>query len=110
MLRPVHLTSEEAEFRRKSPRKSTNLVARLRVLSTPYEINILDLSATGFRFDSVYRFAEGSRCTLKMDTFETLGAQIVWVRGSVVGCLFERPLHPSVADAIAARHPGLIDR
>ena len=45
-----------------------------------------------------------------MDTFETLGAQVVWVRGSLVGCLFERPLHPSVVDAIAARHPGFIER
>ncbi len=110
MLSPKPMTSEDVEFRRKSPRKKTQLVARLRVLSTPYEINILDLSVTGFRFDSVYRFAEGSRCTLKMDTFETLGAQVVWVRGSLVGCLFERPLHPSVVDAIAARHPGFIER
>jgi PilZ domain len=100
----------DSEFRRTSPRKPTTLVARLRVLSTPYQVTVLDLSATGFRFESIYRFAIGARCTLKIDTFETLGATLIWMDGGVAGCLFERPLHPSVVDAIAARHPSIDHR
>jgi PilZ domain len=110
MSSPPPRATAKADIRRAAPRKSTDLIARIRVLSTPYQVTILDLSATGFRFESVYRFAEGARCTLKIDTFETLGAKIVWMRGSIAGCLFDRPLHPSVVDAIAARHPGFSER
>ncbi len=57
--------------------------------------------------ECIYGFPEGSHCTLKLDSFEAIGATVVWMRNRVAGCRFDRQLHPAIVDAIALRYPGL---
>lgn len=102
--------TRESAFRRLTMRQRISVGAKLRVFRTSYDIIITDLSATGFRMESIYRFAEETRCTMKMDTFEPMGARVMWQALGTAGCKFERPLHPAVVDAIVARHPGLAPR
>ena len=92
---------------RRSLRQSVRVEAKLRVGPTNFLIDLCDLSTEGFRFHCIYTITSGQRCVLKLDTFEPMGANIMWIANNEGGCRFERPLHPSVATAIAQRHPGL---
>ena len=92
---------------RRSSRQSVRVEAKLRVGATNYLVDLCDISTDGFRFSCIYTISSGQRCVMKLDTFEPMGAQIMWVTGNEGGCRLERPLHPSVATAIAQRHPGL---
>jgi PilZ domain len=71
--------------------------------STRIDIDVVDLSATGFRFESVYGFAIGARVFLSLPTLSPLEAVVAWRNRSSFGCRFVRPLYPSVFDMIAAR-------
>lgn len=92
---------------RRFPRKSVRIEATLRVLSVQYRVVLLDLSASGYRIECIHRMGAGQRALLRLDSFEPMGGSIVWVDGNTAGCVFDRPLHPSVAETIAARYPGL---
>jgi hypothetical protein len=67
------------------------------------DIDVVDLSATGFRFESLYSFAIGARVFLSMPTLAPLEAVIAWRKGSAFGCRFVRPLYPAVFEMLAAR-------
>ena len=71
--------------------------------STRIDIDVIDLSATGFRFESVYTFAIGARVFLSLPTLSPLEAVVAWRSKSQFGCRFVRPLYPSVFEMIAAR-------
>lgn len=93
---------------RKSLRQQVSVGAKLRIGGANYAVELCDLSIEGFRFRCIYTIAPGQRCVVKLETFESMGANIMWVVGDEGGCQFERPLHASVAAAIAQRHPGLL--
>lgn len=67
------------------------------------DIDVVDLSATGFRFESFYRFAPGTRVFLSIPSLQPLEAIIAWNGGSNYGCQLVKPLHPAVFETIAAR-------
>ena len=48
----------------------------------------------------------GTDVWLKLPGLESLHAQVVWMRGHLLGCEFARPLHPAVLDMVVrnARH------
>lgn len=66
-------------------------------------IDLLDMSATGFRFESFYAFAVGARLFLIVPSWEPLQAVVAWRGISLYGCRFLLPLHPAVFATIAAR-------
>lgn len=94
---------------RASLRRVLAVHARVRVLGVWYDVQLLDLSSSGYRYTSHYRFAEGQRALLKLDSFEAMGGDVVWHIEDSGGVRFDRPLHLSVVETIAQRHPGLVD-
>ena len=100
-------TSSTLEGRR-ALRKLVIIPAHLREMGgAPLEIEVQDLSRTGFRIDCVYNIAEGTRVYLTLPTFSAMEAIVAWREKSGFGCKFVQPLHPAVFDMIARRHPGL---
>lgn len=67
------------------------------------DIDVIDLSARGFRFESFYRFAPGTRVFLSIPSLQPLEAIIAWHGGTNYGCQLVKPLHPAVFETIAAR-------
>ena len=89
---------------RAAERRRINLRALVREAgSSRIDIDLVDLSATGFRFQSYYGFAVGSRVFLTIPSFGPLEAVVAWRGGNEFGCRFLAPLHAAVFDTIAAR-------
>ncbi len=101
MPRPSSVDEREAERRR------VGLRAQLRVLgSSRLDVDILDLSETGFRVESIYGLPENATVFLTIPTFTPMRASVAWRKATGYGCRFYQPLHPAVFDMIVARHPG----
>lgn len=71
--------------------------------SSRVDIDVVDLSSSGFRFESLYGFAPGARVFLSIPSLHPLEAVIAWRRGTTYGCRLVRPLHEAVFETIAAR-------
>lgn len=69
-------------------------------------VQILDLSAHGFRIDSQLDLAVGTDVWLRLPGLEPCHAKVAWTEGYFAGCKFERPLHPAVVDMIISRMKG----
>jgi PilZ domain len=61
---------------------------------------VLDLSTHGFRAETHFYLREGNDLWLRLPGLEARHARVAWVRGSLVGCSFEEPLHEAVLDLI----------
>ncbi len=89
---------------RAAERRRVHLRALVREAgSARVDIDLVDLSATGFRFESFYGFAVGVRVFLTIPTLEPLEAIVAWRGRTTFGCRFLLPLHPAVFATIAAR-------
>lgn len=88
-----------AEEARRSRRASIKARARFReVGANPYEVEIDDLSATGFRMVSYTRPRVGTHIWITLPGLQSLEAVIRRSEGNSHGCEFILPLHPSVAE------------
>ena len=70
-------------------------------------IRIVDLSTHGFRAETHLDLSEGADVWLRLPGLEATQARVAWVKGYVIGCAFERPLHPAVLEMVvrnSARH------
>jgi PilZ domain len=84
---------------RKSKRQRISARARFReVGANPYEVEIEDLSATGFRMASYARPRVGTRIWVTLPGLQMLEAVVRRSDGNSHGCEFINPLHPSVAE------------
>ncbi len=89
---------------RKSRREAINARARFReVGANPYEVEIEDLSATGFRMASYARPRVGTRIWVTLPGLQPLEAVVRRSEGNYHGCEFINPLHPSVAEHLQTR-------
>lgn len=89
---------------RRAERKPVQMHAVVREAgSTRVAIEVLDLSAAGFRFESLYSYAVGARIFLSIPSLRPLEAVVAWRKGSHYGCRFAHPLHVAVLETIAAR-------
>ena len=89
---------------RAAERRRANVRALVREAGTArVDIDLVDLSATGFRFESYYGFAVGARVFLTIPSLQPLEAIVAWRGDHAFGCRFLSPLHPAVFDTIAAR-------
>jgi hypothetical protein len=89
---------------RKSRRQAISARARFReVGANPYEVQIEDLSATGFRMQSYARPRVGTRIWVSLPGLQPLEAVVRRSDGNFHGCEFINPLHPSVAEHLQAQ-------
>jgi PilZ domain len=95
---PTVQDARAAERRRVKIRALVREVGSARV-----DIDVVDLSASGFRFESFYGFAPGARVFLSVPSLGPLEAVIAWRGRNQFGCRFLKPLHQAVFDTIAAR-------
>lgn len=86
---------------RKAERKAVELDAALRQRgASGISVQILDLSTTGFRAATHLELEKGTDVWLRLPRLEPCHAKVVWSASNIVGCAFERPLHPAVLQMI----------
>lgn len=94
-------THEDA---RAAPRRHVRLRALIREPgSSRIDIDLVDLSATGFAFESFHSFASGTRVFLTIPTLSPIEATVVWRASTRYGCRFVQPMHVAVFETIADR-------
>jgi hypothetical protein len=91
--------SKSDQDTRRSQRAAIKARARFREAgANPYEVQIDDLSATGFRMISYTRPRTGTRIWVTLPGLQSLEAVVRRTEGNNHGCEFVLPLHPSVAE------------
>ena len=69
-----------------------------------FEVDVIDLSMTGFRFETSFTIRRGSKVFVTIPGMSTLEATVAWAGGYVYGAEFNQSLYPAVFDLIALRH------
>jgi hypothetical protein len=103
-VHPAELSSgsDDAENRR-ALRKGVKMRARLRDRgATRFEVDVVDLSLSGFRAETSFTMWPGTSVWLTMPGLASLEAKVAWRDGVTYGCAFAKPLHPAVFDHIVA--------
>ncbi|MFM9979098.1 MAG: PilZ domain-containing protein [Sphingomonadaceae bacterium] len=67
------------------------------------DIDLVDLSINGFRFESLYAFAPGARVFISFPGLAPLEATIAWRNRDQYGCRLTHALHPAIFDNLAHR-------
>jgi hypothetical protein len=92
---------------RRAPRVPVDMSAGLRQRgASGVSVQVLDLSAHGFRAATHLQLPEGADVWLRLPGLEPYHAKVAWTEGHYIGCSFERPLHPAVVDMIARKGRG----
>jgi hypothetical protein len=92
---------------RVSERVSIELGAGLRQRGAHgVSVQIMDLSTHGFRATTHLDLDRGADVWLRLPGLEAIQAKVVWVKGYIIGCAFERPLHPAVLEMIVSKSRG----
>ena len=69
------------------------------------DVDVVDLSATGFCINTEYRVRVGQRVWLAIPTLKAMEATVRWSNGQNHGCEFTNPMHPAVVDHIHRQFP-----
>ena len=69
-------------------------------------VQIMDLSTDGFRVATHLQLSDGADVWLRLPGLEPCHARVVWSEGHLIGCAFERPLHPAVVKMVVAKANG----
>ena len=69
-------------------------------MSCKRQVEVIDLSATGFRAIADYSLDAGQTIWIKLPGFAGLEAKVAWRRERTIGASFVQPLHPAVFDHI----------
>lgn len=69
-----------------------------------FQVDVIDLSASGCRLDTSCLMEPGTRVWLKFPSLASLATTVMWRDGYRYGCAFDQPLHMAVFDHIAKRH------
>jgi hypothetical protein len=70
-------------------------------------VNVLDISATGFRMECLTYMSNSHLIFLTMPGFHQMEASVAWQTEWMYGCQFTRPLHVAVLDHIVTTYPAL---
>ena len=93
---------------RKAERRIVNLAARLRDPGASVaEIDVLNLSTSGFMAEGEIALEPGSHAWLKLSGLEPQNCHVVWVKDGKAGFEFANPLHPATLELLvsASRKP-----
>lgn len=89
---------------RRAERVAVKARARFREVGcNPFEVELFDLSATGFRMTTYGRPQIGTHIWVNLPELQSLEAIVRRGDGNDFGCEFVRPLHPSVAKHLQIR-------
>lgn len=95
---PRHATDENVEARR-ARRASVRGRARFREVGcNPFEVELHDLSYSGFRMRTYSRPQLGAHIWVTLPGLQALEAVVRRSNGNEFGCEFVLPLHPAVAE------------
>lgn len=95
--------STDGDDNRLSLRKAVKMRAHLRDRGTTrFEIDVVDLSTTGFRAQTSFTLWPGQTVWLTLPGLAGLEAMVAWRDKYRYGCAFAKPLHPAVFDHIVA--------
>lgn len=72
--------------------------------SLRFPVEVIDLSMTGFRFETSFTLKAGQKVFVSIPGVNVLEAIVAWGRGYIYGAEFERPLYNAVFDHIAAKY------
>lgn len=91
---------------RRTLRLDVRFVAGLREpgSSQKFEVEVIDLSMTGFRFETSFTLKQGQKVFVTIPGVNTLEATVAWGRGYIYGAQFERSLYGAVFDHIASKY------
>ena len=91
--------------RRQDARIPVEILSRYRTGSgLAHIVQVSDLSRSGCMLHQNYSALEvGKRLTIRLDTIGPIDSIVRWKEGLKVGIQFLSPLHPSMADHLAAR-------
>ena len=101
--------STDADFgagsrKRRSERVACDLGAGLRQRgATGISVQIVDLSADGFRAATHLQLEKGTDVWLRLPGLEASHARVMWTERHFIGCAFTRALHPAVVDMIVRK-------
>ncbi len=94
---------QPGEDLRRALRKSVRMRAHLRDRGqTRFEIEVTDLSMSGFRAETSFTLWPGTVVWLTLPGLAALEAVVAWRDKFKYGCAFAKPLHPAVFDHIVA--------
>lgn len=97
----------EGDEHRHALRKAVKMRAHLRDRGTTrFEIEVVDLSTTGFRAQTSFTLWPGTTVWLTLPGLAGLEAVVAWRDKFRYGCAFTKPLHPAVFDHIIALGNG----
>ncbi len=95
--------ASEGDESRHALRKSVKMRAHLRDRGTTrFEIEVIDLSVTGFRAQTSFTLWPGTTVWLTLPGLAGLEAVVAWRDKTLYGCAFSKSLHPAVFDHIVA--------
>ncbi len=93
---------------RRAERLDVRMKASLRESGcTKFNVEVLDMSVSGFRFETAYSIAPSSRVWLTIPGLTALEAIVAWQDRYRYGCYFVDPLHIAVFDHIIAHQRRL---
>ena len=99
---PLPIPSDSDE-NRLALRKAVKMKAHLRDRgNTRFEIEVVDLSVTGFRAQTSFTLWPGTTVWLTLPGLAALEAVVAWRDKFRYGCAFSKPLHPAVFDHIVS--------
>lgn len=98
------LTPSQTYDDRRAERKVMRVKAQLREFGAgKFDIDIIDLSITGFRIETAYQLQPGALVWLTVPGLAALEAQVMWRDAFRFGCAFTGPLHHAVFDHLVKR-------
>lgn len=90
---------------RRAERLDVRMKASLRETGcTKFNVDVLDMSVSGFRFETAYSIAPSTRVWLTIPGLAALEAVVAWQDRFRYGCYFVVPFHIAVFDHIIAHH------
>jgi hypothetical protein len=93
---------------RRAERLDVHMKASLRESGcTKFNVEVLDMSVSGFRFETAYSIAPSSRVWLTIPGLAALEAIVAWQDRYRYGCYFVDPLHIAVFDHVVAHQRDL---
>lgn len=92
------------DLKARAERKLIRARARFRETgSNPFEVELFDLSASGFRMTSYARPPVGTHIWVSLPGLQSLEAVVRRAKGNDFGCQFVNALHPAVAKHLQAQ-------
>ena len=68
-----------------------------------YRVQLLDFSALGCRIETPVKVALDDHVRISLPGLESIQGYVCWVQGWTVGIEFDRPIYPSVYEAVRDR-------